>query len=242
MDERQRTRRDILLKIWAFVGPGIGVIVGWCFTYRQTVVSEKTYDRASGQIVAKLKMVGIRPNDRDIPSAYRTKGDLFHNEVHFNDLDQILAVNPTIVVENNGSEPIDALRVEVQETDGMIDGRDLPAELATAKTPWVTRQSEVAEYPLNEKLTRGMKASVTIVPGLIGQMSQSQAKDGRNTRDHFGRFKVTVFGRIVGGTTYDRTDVEMGVQFVWMPKGFPEDKCKNIVETMKPRVEVFARE
>jgi hypothetical protein len=224
------------LAIWAVLGPLASGLGTFWLTHRQTAVSEKTLDLATGKTEAQLS-VRLYPDQKDVPKAYRLKNRFLEDAVYFHDIDALLSLNPSVIVRNIGQEPVGTLKIETHFHFGFIDTTDLPPDEQRNKTPWVLRQVEKEEYPLSEKLMPGQEVRVSIVRGLTGQMVQAQAVDQRKVSDHFGVFEINCYGKIVGGVIFDPAKEPIAMAFAWKPTGFPEDRCQKVVETMQPQTE-----
>jgi hypothetical protein len=231
----------IFLAIWAVVGPLVGAGIGAYMGHRSASVSEATLARASGKIRAKLS-VRFVPEQSKVPAPYHKKNKFLQDAIAFKDLNSLQWLNPCVIIKNTGDEPIDAIRVKTRFVGGFIDVIDAPPDVQRGKTPYVVRQAEDEEYILSEKLMPGKEARVSIVKGLVGQMVQAQATDQRITRDHYGSFQITCYGRIVGGPGFDGAEAPIGIMFIWVPKGFPEGECKKVLTEMRPSVEILGNE
>lgn len=131
------------------------------------------------------------------------------------------------------------MRVETKFVFGMIDTRELSPDKQRAPTPWVLKQVEREDHQLGKKLMPGQRATIPVARGLVSQMLQAQAAD-RAAKDHYGGFEIKCYGRIVGLTSFDgaEQDAIVVMNFVWLPTGFTDDKCKKFLETFQPDVEI----
>lgn len=219
-------------------------ILAACFTYWQSSVAQKALDRASGKVNAKLELVGMTPKMEDIPPAliekFAEQGNI--GGITLRSLDDLIALNPTVILKNVGDEPVETLRVETRFVTGAIDTIGLPAEKQREKTPWVLKQLEQEDYPLSQKLENNQTAKIPFMRGLLGQMMQAQS-EGQRDRKHLGKFEIRCYGKIVGGPTFDAAEAKepLVLSFIWIPNGFPKEKCKEVIEGMKPAVLIEKR-
>lgn len=226
---------------WIIAGPVLVWVASNYFPARQTLVAEKTYERAAGLIPAKLLLQPLTPSDEELPPVFWRKNKINRMEaIYLENVDGLLAWNPMAHVKNIGDELVDVLRIETRFVDGMIDGIGLPLEIQRRKTRWVTEQKKDEDYVLNDKLWPGGTASVSVVRGILSQLMLAQATDERAEREHLGIFKFRAYGRIVGPnpSPMDSAIGEPGVNFVWLPRGFPEERCKKLVDSMQPHVSI----
>lgn len=174
-----------------------------------------------------------------VPAALKVRSPLGTQEVRFTTLDQLIALNPRVVLRNNGDEAIEVIRVETRFTYGFVDAMGLAPEKQRSMAPWVLKQTEREDHQLPKKLLRGQRGEVSITRGLVAQMVQAQTTD-KSDRDHYGRFEVRCYGRIVGGTAFDESERNATVvlTFCWVPNGFPEEKCRKVLESFQPLVNI----
>ncbi len=200
-------------------------------------LAKKNYDRAAGMLPARLEIVGIIPTVEQIDEAMKTNLLGAMRVVELASLDRLLGVNPTLVVKNVGSEPIDTIRVETRYFKGMVDMIGLAEKAVSQPTRWVLEQAKREEYPLSQKLLPGQVAEVSLVRGLLSQMIQSQDADLPD-RVHFGSFQIRCYARLVGGPTYDAalSDGETIMSFAWKPNGYPSNRCEEMLSKMQPHV------
>lgn len=213
-------------------------------TYWQGSVAQQTDDRAAGRIPARVEVLDVTPKADELPAHTL---DTFHPSLSFKTtlfrkVDELLNANPRILFKNTGDEPVEAVRVETRFVLGMIDLIDAPRDMQLMQAPFVLHQAEREDYPLSRKLQPGETALVPVARGLLGQMVQAQ-DPAKEDRKHMVKFGIRCFGRIVGGSSFDAPErhQELFMTFMWLPNGFPEEKCKKLIETMQPAVEVVAR-
>jgi hypothetical protein len=72
-------------------------------------------------------------------------------------------------------------------------------------------------------------------------MIQAQATDERIDKDHYGTFQIEVYGRLAGVTSFDGAERLANLHFAWLPRGFPEDRCKKLLETMQPYADISGK-
>jgi hypothetical protein len=205
-------------------------------TIFNAITSRRNYDRAVGNIRAKLELVESLPGPRDVPPDLQKVSPITgQNELTLGQVEDFLRVNPRVVVKNVGDEPIDGIRVETRAVFSFIDMVGQPEARQKAPVPWVLDEVAREDYLLGEKLMPGKVAEIRITKGLLSQMAQLQARD-REDRLHYARFQVRCMAKLVGGTAYDGAKDQKAFSFriVWLPKGFSDAKCKKILEEFKP--------
>ncbi len=224
------------------IGGGIG-IVSLAVSLVSLNISHRAYDRSTGKIGAGLEILALLPHDDQVRPGFRTKtGFGGMSAVVFQNLDDLLAFNPTVVVMNSCSEIVDELRVQTKFVGGMINTIKSPPEVQRKKTPWVIEQAKEENYHLNAKLNPRQQARASITRGIVAQMVQAQPTDERINIEHLGMFEVRVFGHAVGAPeAFDAAKETGSFSFVWIPAGFPEDRCKKLISTMQPDVEILEK-
>ena len=196
------------------------------------VLSQKTYDRAAGRIGAKFTLLGVKPEQRDIPAAFKFNLGELQDEIRVRSLDQLGTLNPRLEIENTGDEAIESIRVETRfDLLGVrFEGNPKEREWGFHKE-WRVAHVVMDEYPLGRKLMPKERASVPMIRGLLTQMLKIQQPDTAD-KDHYGRFEINCFGRIVGATAFDDgyREPRIYIRFAWIPKGFNAEECKKFLD------------
>ncbi len=207
-------------------------------SFWQWKVAQRAEDRASGKIRANFEFIGIGNTDEKTLSRLEKKTQLGFKAVYLDDVDKLVNWGPYVEVKNTGEEVIDGIRIEVELTTGMYIG---PGVTQKDPVPYVVTQASSFEPHLAEKLQPGASATVLIVKPLLEQILPAKFEE-KNDLEYLGHFHVSVYCRIAGGTGYDRPtpDKTATLHFVWLPSGFPEEKCKKIL-AMQPTVRIIGK-
>jgi len=196
--------------------------------------SNRNYDRLSGRTRAQLVRVAEIPKQADVPEEYLQKTPIFPEPVlTLSNVDDFFRLHQRVVFRNIGDEPIGEIRLETRLGFSFIDMVGEPEERMRMPTPWAYEDTTREDYVLGEKLFPQHFVEVSIVKGLLKQMSQLQAAD-RADRWHYGRFDIQCMAKLVNGVGFDSTNYsKFVVNFRWKPAGFPEERCKEVLEKLK---------
>ncbi|MBA4020274.1 MAG: hypothetical protein C0483_24195 [Pirellula sp.] len=203
-------------------------------TIWNATTSNRNYDRLSGRTRAQLVMIDSVPAQEDVPEGLLQKSPIFDEQVlTLSDVDDFFRLNPRLLFKNVGDEPIGDIRLETRLGFSFIDMIGEPEERQRKPTPWAYEDATRDDYVLGEKLFPEHIVEVSIVRGLLDQMTQLQATD-RADRWHYGQFDIRCMGKLVNGGGFDSTDYsQASVNFRWKPAGFPQDKCKKVLEKLR---------
>jgi hypothetical protein len=197
--------------------------------------SGRNYDRLAGRVHARLELGAALPSQDDIPPQLFQISPIFNEpELTLGEVDDCFRWNPRVSLKNVGDEPISEIRLETRLSFSFIDMQGEPEERQRRPTPWALEDATRDDYVLGEKLLPGKTVTVSITKGLLKQMIQLQAND-RADRWHYGAFEIRCMAKLVNGVAFDSAegDSRYRVKFRWQPKGFPEDKCKEVLEKLK---------
>ena len=208
------------------------------FTFWQSSVAQQTYNLSTGKIRAQVAQEGMIPSMEEVPPKFIGKlsetSDL--GGIFMQSIDDLIVLNPKLRVKNSGDERIESIRVETRFVSGVINTIGLPADKQNTKSPWSLKEVEVEEYPISQHFKRGQTANLSFVRGILAQLAQSQNEQLKEQR-HLGKFEIRCYGKLVGSPTYDPASGEpISLSFIWLPTGFPKEKCKEIIDGMKPAV------
>lgn len=152
---------------------------------------------------------------------------------------ELMEWNPRLVIQNTGDEIIDGLRVEVTYITGKAYGIGVKQQIPI---PFATNEPSTSEITTFGKLLPKQKASIYLHSLLLDQMLQSLF-GVYDDKDHEGTFKVRVYCRLAGSSTYDAIGSREDRYAIlhWRPTGFSDrDKCEKI-RKMQPLVEVSSK-
>jgi len=206
-------------------------------------LSQKSYDRDAGKVTAKLKVLEGLLADGFIPEPlmYHISGS---EVVRLQKPQHMQMLNPRMVIENTGDEPIDAVRLEcnVPFFASKFFKSEPLAEFKALRS-WRNDQLTTEDYLLPGKLNTGDRAVVPVSRVILTQLARIQDPTLPDS-NHHGVFEVKCYGRLVGGTAYDRADSSaygIPVDLLWIPKGFSPDEVKRHLESDKPVVAMRRR-
>lgn len=243
-DKRQNRRI-----FWTQVGTVISIIVSTAsavFTYSSAreaaeanALTRQAQDRAAGKVRAKFEFVPD-PDDKDSSrfKPFVRKQDAYDNLVfRIENVDELIRWGPAFVIKNTGTEPIDAIKVDIDYVVGSAYGRNVRQ---LEPTPFVMNDVTSYEATSFGKMLPGQTARVSVGPMLLQQLTEFKWQDFAE-KDHNGVFSVDVKCRLVGATSYDQVDRNQRrvFEFHWRPAGFKPD-AKNVREYLakKPSVVV----
>jgi hypothetical protein len=211
-------------------------ISGFAFGLWQLQLQREANDRAAGRIGAKLEIVRMEPR----PDTFKHLFEKVHPEVdesvaHFKTVDDLLRLNPGVLVRNTGDEIIDGLRVETQERWVRDLDPGVPAGSVPGYKP-LLEPSQREDYVLSEKLKPGDVAFIPVAKPLLKSVLQAQVPS-KSDRKHHAFFEVRCYGRAAGAPTFERAqqDENIHLVFCWFPAEFSEEACKKYTE-MTPTV------
>ncbi len=224
---RQPTNWVAWFALLVSIGSGIG-------TTCNSITSNRNYNRLSGKVRAKVELVGALPKQEDVPPHLIEVSDIFETpELTLHEPDDFFRLRPLVVLKNVGDEPISEIRLETRLAMSFIDARGVAMD-QVRPTPWAYEDATRDEYVLGEKLMPGKSVAVSITKGLLKQMIQLQAND-QPDKWHYAQFDIQCMAKLVNGVAFDGAEEEgrYRVKFRWKPAGFPEDKCKAMLEKLK---------
>lgn len=241
-DKRQDRRISLSLAV-----AGLSMLISLSsayFAYRSAnesaeanAISRAAQDRAAGKVQARFEFVD---EDRDPIhlKKYMRKQDGYDRDVfRIESVDELIRWGPRVTIKNTGTEPIDAIKADINYVIGSAYGVGVKQ---LYPVPYVMNEISSHEAVNFGKLMPGKAAQVTLSSLLLRQISRMNWKD-YGEKDHHGVFTVEVYCRLVGSTSYDKMEEKRPkvFEFHWRPAGFKDDAVhvKELLE-MKPSVEL----
>ncbi len=203
------------------------------------IISQKTYDREAGKVLAKLT---VRGGDSQIPALleFGKSGDA----VRLTKPQHLQMMNPRMIVENTGDEPIEAIKLECKvRLFASKFFKSQPIDEFQALSNWRHETLIAEECPLIGKLNPGDRAVVPVSRVILNQMARVQDPTLPET-NHHGIFEVRCHGRLVNATSFDPAVADANgipVDLIWVPKGFTDEEVKRFLDSDKPMVQVIRR-
>jgi hypothetical protein len=189
---------------------------------QQNYLTQYAQMRASGEITAEIEIAsvvqaGIKEFGKD-KKAEPPKMD-------FKDIDALLRLRPTVVLNNVGEEPIEAIRVVTNLFQ--IGLPTQPGDKAIFHP--MLREEERDDIMLPEQWLPGKSVGISLVKGILGQMVQIQSKEKH--AKHFAWMQVRVSGKITNSTVFGRGGEGRVILCLvqWTPSGFPEGKAREVL-------------
>jgi hypothetical protein len=163
--------------------------------------------------------------------------------LHVANLNQLRAVNCRFVLRNDGTENIDALRIEVgPDLISMHypeNGRE--KEFLTLRE-WMHRPSMQFDVPLTSIVHPGDKIQVRLTRYIVEQFlhAQSMLPPGKPC---IAKVTLKWYGRLAGYPNFDNEGRMPGaaVGFRWERSGFPEAECNEFLKNTPPRAEILGK-
>lgn len=201
-------------------------------------IAQQSQDRAAGKVTAKFEVVGDKNHDQDaIKDLIRKKDGYDELVLRFESVDELVRWGPHVRVKNTGTEPIDAIKVEIYQERGVAYGKGV---FQIYPPPQIHNEASSHEATGFGKLMPNQTAKVLLNQLVLQQLALSKWKDFPD-RDHEGTFSVRVWCRLVGSTSYDQVENNKPkyLVFHWRPSGFLPD-AKNVKEALdvKPAVRI----
>lgn len=205
---------------------------------RQTELAELAYKRQTGRIKAEFTASGFTPNYKTLPKELWRKlpGDGAEGDewLVVADLETFLGIPFTITGKNFGDEPVDCVRVEVRTVWDRAAEQRTTGRRSFDASEIGLKQVSSAEYPLTQKICKGDTVTVALTRLLLEQMMDSQPTQDAG-RTAYGMFEVTVFGRLVGATTFDTAIDKKYIHLPihWVISGFDKVACQKRIAQMQ---------
>lgn len=225
-----------LMDRWAIVGT-LATIVGVPLTIAGVWIGVSAFTRQFGYKEAKFRLLGADFASDHIAESLKKKGLFGIGLIGLDDLDDMIRLNPAIIVQPQNGDPLEALRVEVTPSPDPLDfviDVDLsegPRTEADSKmTPWALEKVMAKDYPIVERPVAGQKLRVPIADLLVRHMAQFQVKEPeRRHRPHYGKFVVQVYAKLAGSPVWSGEAEGKAIVFsyFWRPTGFPEERCED---------------
>jgi hypothetical protein len=213
-------------------------ILSAAFTSQQAQIANKTYDRQSGRIQADLKLTDFYPKQGEAPARFRKRlpgaGADDPPVLLFEDLEALQSAGFMITAKNMGAEPIDAVRIEVETVwDRRGDQAVQNAKVFETEDIGLKRVSSV-EHVLSAKLFQNDTVAVSVTRPLLEQMMEVQPPHYPGDLA-FGWFQVSVFGKLVGASTFDASPDRQYVRwrYYWKISAFDRDRCRKLASEMQ---------
>jgi hypothetical protein len=207
----------------------------------QLRISQQTIDIATGKRTTRIECVDFFPKAKDFkPEDELTLGgkDGFKYRF-FRNANALVMLAPALFLNNDGQEPIDAVRVEVSFVGGALDRtaeemKAAPADWHKRDTPVIRRPAHQEEYTLPRLWQPGECLRLVILKGVLDQISQVGSKTFAG-RLHRAELCVVVNGRIAGSGVFSSTPAfPLHFYVGWKPDGFPDEETKSLLESYKP--------
>lgn len=211
------------------------------YSRQQAHAALEANSRASGRVSAQLVFEGSIPDGTSLPEELRHPiFDSPYTTFYSKNPEELIRLNPRIVLRNAGEEPVEAIRVTVSYDFGRSASDDYFLIGSGPPGPIVTEQLHREEHLLDQKLGHNDVCIIPITKGLIHQMLQGQQGQIANAQ-RYGEFSIRCSGRVVGGTSFDPLADDMLLKFrlLWLPEGFPENKCTKLVRDIQPKLTII---
>ena len=194
---------------------------------KQLQVAKETLDRSNGKIRAQFAFVQSKHNPEVLHRLTRKEEGRDNEVFRLDSLREVVEWGPHVTIQNTGEEVIDGLRTEVAYAHGRAYGFGVKQ---VVPMPMVLNGASINEVTTFGKLMPKQKAIISLHSLLLDQMMQATS-EVYPEKDREGTFKVQVFCRIVGATTYDAIEPkrEMTLTFHGKPTVISDrDKCEAL--------------
>lgn len=222
----------IVISILAMVVSGLSAT----FAYRQMAINQQNQDRATGKIRANFAFVEVQGYDPDsVKEFIRKQVGTGHDVLRIDDVDELVRWAPFVRIKNTGDEVIDGIRLEVEFLQGRTYGVGV---WQVAPYPIIHNDTSARDVSSFGKLLPNHTASCFVAPMLLEQMLQTRQLGPFPDADREDYFRIRVYCRLVGQSTYDAIEPQASVmlRFDWRQSGFEDEtKCK-LVTKQPPKV------
>lgn len=220
-------------------------VLSACFSCRSSresaaanALNRAAQDRAAGKVKARFELVEEKDRDPNRDKPFLRKKDGYDQQVfRIESVDELSRWGPYVRVKNTGTEPIDAMKIEVGYFAGMAYGQGVNQ---IDPAPIVYNETLSREATGFGKLMPGQTAKVTLAPLFLHQITNLKWTDFPDN-DHMAILTVNVLCRMVGAASYDRVEDKQPLAFTfhWRPAGF-RPTAKHVKELLehKPSVEI----
>ncbi len=248
----KRQNRRIKFSLW---GVGVGFLLnalGLYFAFSSAESSKKSakeatesnkisqaaQDRGAGKVQARFEFLEDKNRDQTRLKDFVRKKDGYEQQVlRIESVDELIRWGPNVRIKNTGTEPIDAIKTEVNYVLGSAYGAGVEQ---IYPPPIIVNEVSSNEASSFGKLMLGESARIDLAPLLLHQISRLNWQDFAE-KDHQGIFTVSVYSRLVGSASYDRMEPNRPkvLEFHWRPAGFKND-AKHVKELLdiKPSVKI----
>lgn len=200
-------------------------------------MNQAAQDRAAGKVKARFEFVDEKQDPNRFKEFMRKQDGYDQTVFRIESADELLQWSPHITIRNTGTEPIDAIKTDVNYIVGSVYGEGVKQ---IYPVPIVYNEVSSHEATTFGKLMPGQTAKIGIAPLLMNHISRLKWADFAE-KDHFGIFSVNVYCRLVGAGSYDRLEDKKSwvFEFHWRPSGFKSD-AKNVKELLelKPTIDI----
>jgi hypothetical protein len=179
-------------------------------------------DRAAGKVQATFDFAVETTREPSVLNNLTRKKDGYDEQVlRLESVDELLRWGPYVRVANTGTEPIDAIKIEVNYLIGAAYGTGVQQ---LYPVPFVLNDVSTHEATAFGKLGPKQTAKVLLNQMILGQIARMNWKDFTE-KDHHGIFSVSVFCRLVGSASYDQVanNRQKFLNFHWRRTGFKQD-------------------
>jgi|GEM_PF-6361763 len=230
-------------KLTAFIA--VLALVVSCLSYRvsdrQAALNQFAQDRASGKIRAHFAFVQMKTTDPALEKLLTKKEVGTDKDIlRLDSVDDMLRWGPRVSIKNTGEEIIDALRADVTYIRGRAYGFGVKQ---IEPHPITLSEPSSAENASFGKLLPQQHAVIFLDSLLLDQMALAQAEFYPD-KDREGVFRIEVYCRIVGVTSYDSMEPRKAMQFIfhWRPTVFADEKKCEALLNRQLRVHIVDAE
>lgn len=206
------------------------------------LIAYLTFARQFGYAKAPVRFTRAEFSSPRIVESLKKPAIFDTTMIGLDSLNDLIRLNPSVVVEMMSSNPIETLRLEVTPVEGMIDYTKHPEKFDNQPTPWVLEGIAAKEYSITFAAHAGDSVRIPIADLLIRLMMQGQVKEPeKRSLHHYGKYLVKVMAKPAGSPTWTEEAEGKGLHFMyfWTPTGFPESECEEFSKRFNQPLQVI---
>lgn len=233
-------RSDVISGVALAVSVVSAVLAGLAWNESATAnkLTKIAQDRAAGKVQAQFELLEDNLGKPQSPKEFMRKREGF-DEITFRieSGDELIQWSPYIRLKNTGTEPIEAIKIDVTHLLYAAYGKDVKQIYPEPKFFNDSTNYEATNFG---KLMPGQTATIAISSLLVSLMSRNDWKDYAD-KDRCSIFRIEASCRLVGSQSYDQLPATKArrLEFDWKPGGFePNAKYVNGLLEKKPHVKI----
>jgi hypothetical protein len=205
-----KTRRDRALSWLKFTWTNLGgvafilALIGLAYTHQQTKelrrqndLTERNQKRQTGEVAAKMQLAECNPAMQHYIDHEMYIKAFGSYAPYYKDVERFLLLTPKLIMNNDGDEPIEAVRLVTRCVRVELDS---DKNVQPVNTVWL-REEDREEIVLPQQWLPNTAVEVSLVKGILAQMVQIQGLQKPDVL-HRAVFVVFVHGKLTNATIF----------------------------------------